>query len=74
MAFTVLATLQTPCCKDCFSAHGSPLGEKEIELTKGIYGWPNEKFLVPEQVKEPTACESFSSRQDEQNNTGLHVF
>ena len=29
-------------------AHGAPLGEEEIRLTKAVYGWPeNEKFLVP---------------------------
>ena len=32
-------------------AHGEPLGEEEIKLTKRFYGWPeNEKFVVPEQV------------------------
>jgi transketolase len=32
-------------------AHGAPLGDEEIRLTKAAYGWPeNEKFLVPEQV------------------------
>jgi transketolase len=33
------------------SAHGSPLGEEEIRLTKEVYGWPaDEKFLVPPEV------------------------
>ncbi len=32
-------------------AHGAPLGEDEIRLTKLAYGWPeNEKFLVPDEV------------------------
>ena len=32
-------------------AHGSPLGEEEIRLTKRAYGWPeDQKFLVPEEV------------------------
>ena len=32
-------------------AHGAPLGEEEIRLTKAVYGWPeNEKFLVPREV------------------------
>ncbi len=31
-------------------AHGSPLGEDEIKLTKEAYGWPDEKFLVPRDV------------------------
>ncbi|MCA9239118.1 MAG: transketolase, partial [Planctomycetales bacterium] len=32
-------------------AHGAPLGEEEIKLTKQAYGWPaDEKFLVPADV------------------------
>ena len=32
-------------------AHGAPLGEDEIKLTKAAYGWPADaKFLVPEEV------------------------
>ena len=32
-------------------AHGAPLGDEEIKLTKASYGWPeNEKFLVPSDV------------------------
>lgn len=32
-------------------AHGSPLGDDEIRLTKEGYGWPaDEKFLVPKEV------------------------
>jgi transketolase len=32
-------------------AHGAPLGEEEIRLTKKAYGWPEDaKFLVPEEV------------------------
>ena len=34
-------------------AHGAPLGDEEIKLTKNGYGWPeNEKFLVPADVPE----------------------
>jgi len=32
-------------------AHGAPLGEDEIKLTKAAYGWPeDEKFRVPDEV------------------------
>ena len=32
-------------------AHGAPLGEEEIKLTKEAYGWPaDQKFLVPDEV------------------------
>ncbi|MEN1679768.1 MAG: transketolase [Planctomycetota bacterium] len=38
---------------DTSGAHGSPLGDDEIKLTKEAYGWPaDEKFLVPDGVKE----------------------
>ena len=34
------------------NAHGAPLGEDEIVLTKRAYGWPEtEKFLVPGEVR-----------------------
>jgi transketolase len=34
------------------SAHGEPLGEEEIRLTKRNYGWPeDEKFRVPEEAR-----------------------
>ncbi len=36
---------------DSHDAHGAPLGDEEIRLTKAAYGWPeNEKFLVPAEV------------------------
>ena len=36
---------------DSHDAHGAPLGDEEIRLTKQAYGWPeNEKFLVPSEV------------------------
>lgn len=41
----------SPHKQDHASAHGEPLGEEEIRLTKKAYGWPEDaKFLVPEQV------------------------
>jgi transketolase len=39
--------------QDTSAAHGEPLGEEEIRLTKGNYGWPSDaKFLVPDGVLE----------------------
>ena len=39
--------------QDTHAAHGEPLGEEEIKLTKRNYGWPeDEKFLVPEEVRD----------------------
>jgi transketolase len=39
--------------QDDASAHGEPLGEEEVRLTKRFYGWPEDsKFLVPEGVRE----------------------
>ncbi|MFT5524778.1 MAG: transketolase [Pirellulaceae bacterium] len=35
------------------AAHGAPLGEDEIKLTKQVYGWPEDaKFSVPDEVKQ----------------------
>jgi transketolase len=40
-----------PSKQDTSAAHGEPLGEEEIRLTKKRYGWPeNAKFLVPEGI------------------------
>ncbi len=42
-----------PSKQDTSAAHGEPLGEEEIRLTKKGYGWPEDaKFLVPEGVYE----------------------
>jgi transketolase len=39
--------------QDTSAAHGEPLGEEEIRLTKRRYRWPEEaKFLVPDGVRE----------------------
>ena len=39
--------------QDTAAAHGEPLGDGEIKLTKKNYGWPeDEKFFVPEGVQE----------------------
>ncbi len=38
--------------QDTSAAHGEPLGDEEIRLTKQRYGWPvDAKFLVPEEVQ-----------------------
>ena len=37
--------------QDTSAAHGEPLGEEEVRLTKRNYGWPEDaKFLVPDGV------------------------
>ena len=43
----------SPHKQDTAEAHGEPLGDDEIKLTKRAYGWPEDaKFLVPDGVKE----------------------
>jgi transketolase len=43
----------SPHKQDTHAAHGEPLGEEEIRLTKRNYGWPEDaKFLVPDGVRE----------------------
>src|SRR5262249_61004502 len=42
---------------DTSAAHGEPLGDDEIKLTKRAYGWPEDaKFLVPDGVYEHFAA------------------
>jgi transketolase len=41
----------SPNKQDTEKAHGSPLGEDEVRLTKEAYGWdPDAEFLVPDEV------------------------
>jgi transketolase len=41
----------SPHKQDTSSAHGSPLGEEEVRLTKEAYGWdPDKHFYVPEEA------------------------
>jgi transketolase len=43
----------SPNKQDTAAAHGSPLGEEEIKLTKQAMGWPTEEpFFVPEDALE----------------------
>jgi transketolase len=38
---------------DTATAHGEPLGEEEVRLTKRAYGWPEDsKFLIPDGMRE----------------------
>src|SRR5438477_4733731 len=42
---------------DMAAAHGEPLGEDEVRLTKRAYNWPEDaKFLVPDGVREHFAA------------------
>jgi len=57
-----------PHAQDTPEAHGSPLGEEEVRLTKQVYGWPTEPpFLVPDEVLEHMrgAVERGQAQQDE---------
>ncbi len=43
----------SPNKQDTEKAHGEPLGEEEVKLTKRAYGWPEDaQFLVPDGVRE----------------------
>ena len=42
----------SPNKQDTFEAHGSPLGEEEVKLTRQNLGWPDEPlFYIPEDAK-----------------------
>jgi len=43
----------SPSKQDTAAAHGEPLGDEDIRMTKKAYGWPEDaKFLVPDGVRE----------------------
>ncbi len=47
----------SPHRQDTAAAHGEPLGEEEVRLSKRYYGWPEDaKFLVPDGVREHFAA------------------
>ena len=47
----------SPHRQDTAAAHGEPLGEEEVRLSKRSYGWPeNAQFLVPDGVYEHFAA------------------
>jgi transketolase len=59
----------SPHKQDTAEAHGEPLGDEEVRLTKRTYGWPeNAKFLVPDGVYDHFAAgvgaRGAKSRQD----------
>lgn len=57
--------------QDTSAAHGEPLGDEEIRLTKERYGWPPEaKFLVPEETRAYTDRCVDRGRQAEEDWNG----
>jgi transketolase len=47
----------SPHKQDTSAAHGEPLGDEEVRLSKRFYGWPEDaKFLVPDGVREHFAA------------------
>jgi transketolase len=47
----------SPHKQDTSAAHGEPLGDDEVRLTKRAYGWPEDaKFLVPDGVRQHFAA------------------
>src|ERR1700730_16690578 len=59
-AFTILDShigYGSPHKQDTAAAHGEPLGDEEVRLTKRSYGWPEgAQFLVPDGVREHFAA------------------
>ena len=56
----------SPNKQDKESAHGSPLGEEEIKLTKRNLGWDeNNHFFVPEEVQKMFASMKFKFENNE---------
>lgn len=60
--------------QDTAAAHGEPLGEEEIRLTKKFYGWPEDsKFLVPDGVRENFA-EGVGKRGKQARDAWMKLF
>ncbi len=59
---------------DTAAAHGEPLGEDEVRLTKRAYGWPEDaKFLVPDGVYDHFAA-GVGARGAEARRTWTDLF
>ena len=60
--------------QDTSAAHGAPLGEEEVRLTKQRYGWPPDaQFLVPDGVREHFQAE-MGKRGAELRSAWFHLF
>jgi len=57
--------------QDTSAAHGEPLGDEEIRLTKERYGWPPDaKFLVPDETRAYTNRSVDRGRKTEEEWNG----
>jgi len=64
----------SPNKQDTSAAHGEPLGDDEVRLTKRAYGWPEDaKFLVPDGVLDHFAA-GIGTRGAEANKTWKAMF
>jgi transketolase len=60
--------------QDSAEAHGEPLGDDEVRLTKAFYGWPeNAQFLVPDGVYQHFA-EGIGARGAERHAAWRELF
>lgn len=63
----------SPNKQDHASAHGSPLGEDEVKLTKEILGWdPEKKFYVPAEVQ--SHMETQTAKRSEQYAQWIELY
>ena len=63
----------SPNKQDTAEAHGSPLGDKEVTLTKEFYGWPDKPFFVPDDVYEYMHhAVEHGAQQEKDWNNGLN--
>jgi transketolase len=63
----------SPNRQDTKEAHGEALGAEEVALTKKFYGWPDEKFLVPDGVYD-TFKKGIGKRGGELRNAWMKNF
>ncbi len=56
----------SPNKQDSYEAHGSPLGEEEVERTKMNLGWPKSKtFFIPDEVRDHMRGSVAQGKEDE---------
>ncbi|MEX2194519.1 MAG: transketolase [Thermoleophilaceae bacterium] len=61
----------SPNKQDTEEAHGAPLGEEEVRLTKQAYGWPSEEpFHVPDEALEHFRSEAGRGSEAEEDWNG----
>jgi len=55
-------------------AHGEPLGDEEIKLTREALNWPHEPFVVPQDIKAAWDMRDVGQSQEQDWNTRFEAY